>query len=104
MYIDGLYIDINLLDNKDTNRFSKAKQIIEQMKRENTCPADFNLLVTAKNEVQFQTEVNEIFASVARLILEINAESFMQIVRIKGTLDIMMNKYNRYTSIRPTCC
>lgn len=93
MYIDGLYIDINLLDNKDTNRFSKAKQIIEQMKRENTCPADFNLLVTAKNEVQFQTEVNEIFASVARLILEINAESFIQIVRIKGTLDIMMNKY-----------
>ena len=34
VYIDGLYTDINLLDNKDPDRFTKATKIIEQMKRE----------------------------------------------------------------------
>ena len=93
IYIDGIYIDINLLDNKDTNRFSKAKQIIEQMKRENTCPANFNLLATSKNEFQFQIKVYKIFAKAALLILEINAQSFVQIIRTKGTLDVMMKNY-----------
>ena len=92
-YIDGLYIDINLLDNKDTNRFSKATQIIEQMKRENTCPADFNLLATSKSEFRFQIKVNKIFAKVANLILQINANTFIQIIRTRGTLDIMMKNY-----------
>ena len=57
MYIDGLYTDINLLDNKDPNRFNNAKRIIEQMKRENTCPAEFNLLEKSKNEFQFREKV-----------------------------------------------
>ena len=93
VYIDGLYIDINLLDNKDTKRFDKAKKIIEQMKRENTCPADFNLLTKAKNEFQFQIKVNKIFTKVARLILEINANTFTQIIRTRGTLDIIAKNY-----------
>ena len=99
MYIDGLYIDINLLDNKDTNRFSKATQIIEQMKRENTCPADFNLLATSKNEFRFQIKVNKIFTKVANLILELNANTFIQIIRTKGTLDIMMKNYKFFLNL-----
>ena len=93
MYIDGLYIDINLLDNKDTNRFSKAKQIIEQMKRENTCPAEFNLLAKSKNEFQFQTKVYKIFRKAAHLILETNVATFIQIIRTKGTLNLALKNY-----------
>ena len=93
VYIDGLYTDINLLDNKDPNRFTKATQIIEQMKRENTCPADFNLLATSKNEFRFQIKVYKIFTKVANLILQLNANTFIQIIRTKGTLDIMMKNY-----------
>lgn len=93
MYIDGLYIDINLLDNKDDARFSKAKEIIEQMKRENTCPSSFNLLSASKNEFQFKVKVYKIFIRVARLILEINATNFIQIIRTKGTLEIMLTNY-----------
>ena len=92
-YIDELYADINLLDNKDTNRFSKATQIIEQMKRENTCPAEFNLLAKSKNEFQFQTKVYKIFRKAARLILETNVATFIQIIRTKGTLNLALKNY-----------
>jgi hypothetical protein len=92
-YIDGLYADVNLLDNKDTSRFSKAKQIIEQMKRENTCPAEFNLLAKSNSEFQFQTKVDKIFRRAARLILETNAKSFIQIIRTKGALNLALKNY-----------
>ena len=93
IYTDGIFSDINLLDSKDTNRFYKAKDIITQMKREGSCPTEFDLFENADNEINLREQVARIFNEGAKQLLTLNAIALINMIHAKLTMNKMKEKY-----------
>ncbi len=67
-FLHGLYIDLDLINNKDPKRYENAKNGISMMKEDGTCPPDFNLLDINATENECLTNVKVILTDIASVI------------------------------------
>jgi len=93
VYVDSVFSDVNLIDNKNTNRFSNAKDIIDQMKREGSCPAEFALFEVSTNEINLREQAQRIFTECAKQLLLLNATSLVNTIHAKLAMNKMKDKY-----------
>jgi len=94
-YVNQVYDDLNLLNNKSPSRFEQAKRAIAKMSIEGTSPTDYMLMTESADPAEFLTRAKDIIHAFCTKILELNSSIIMDLVYAKKTLGSMKEKYTQ---------
>jgi hypothetical protein len=88
-YINSLYIDIGLLDNKDKDLFNRAKASISMMREDGQAPRDFTLFDNVSSEQELRSKVSRIFREVTLRIYNYRtvASSILNLYNLRANID-----------------
>ena len=93
IYLDEIYADLNLLNNKDLARFEQAKRAIAKMSIEGTSPTDYMLMTESADQTEFLNRAKDIMHACCTKILELNSKIILDLVYAKKTIGTMKEKY-----------
>ena len=101
VYLQDLYQDIGLLDSKDPNRFTQAKDVIIMMREDNQSPSSFLLLDNVTSEQSFIEQLYTLLSDIALEILRTDniKNAIYELFRLKESMTGMQSMYLKKTPI-----
>jgi len=100
-YIQDLYQDIGLLNSKDPNRFTQAKDIIIMMREDNESPNSFLLLDNATSEQSCIEQLHTLLSDIALEILRTDniKQAIYELFKLKESMTGLQSIYLKKTPI-----
>ena len=96
IYMNTIYVDLDLLNNKDAGRFNCMKKILQEMKRSLTSPKNFSLIEECQTEEECKIKVQDFLTKTAYYIINTYAEDIYNLYYIKTSVNrLKLAKQNK---------
>ena len=94
-YINSVYVDLDLLDDKDPGRFNCAKSILKEMKRSLTSPSNYSLFLESVDENECKEKVYKFLNEISSVIVDYLKEDIYTLYYEKASVKRLKEAYEK---------